>query len=309
MTMIRQILYATDLSPASEPAWREAQLLGRLLNAEVLVLHVVGSVTFPAEGYFPPHLYQEMVDAAHQNAHEGLNRLLEGLPEPFLKVRSRVEQGPAGQRILAVAREEAADLIVMGTHGRTGVSRVVLGSVADRVVRQAPCPVLTVRAPADGVPQPRRAISRICYATDFSPAARAAWPLALTLAEAAGAELDLVHVTPLPVPDRHLSPETIGRMAELLEEQGRIEADRFLQPSAFPRERLHVVIGRGVVGEQIVHLAQERAADFIVMGTHGWSGLLRWMLGSVAHHVIQVAPCPVLAVGPGGGQEERPHEA
>src|SRR5262249_12451810 len=89
----------------------------------------------------------------------------------------------------------------------------------------------------------------------------------------------------------------------LLGEQGRTEVERFLQqsehlgPGGLPRDRVEVLIGHGVVEDQIAHWAQGRTADLIVMGTHGWSGLLRWMLGSVAQHVLQTAPCPVLTVG------------
>jgi len=112
-------------------------------------------------------------------------------------------------------------------------------------------------------------------------------------------------VTMVPVADRHLSPDLLGRMARLLREQGEAEAERFLrQAPALPPERVHVLMGHGAVGEQIVHWARARAADLIVMGTHGWSGLLRWMLGSVAHQLIQAAPCPVLTVGPAGHDEE-----
>lgn len=316
-TTIRSIVCATDLSQASEPAWEAAQRLARLFDAEVVLVHVVPPLAIPIEGYFPPHMYQELVDGASREAMAGLEAWLGGMAEPRPKARLRVEEGSAAQRIVEAARDESADLLVVGTHGRTGFGRILLGSVADRIVRVAPCPVLTVgpRAGAPGVAP----MGRILYATDFSPSARAAWRWAVALAEASGAELDLLHVTTQPVPDRHLSPELLGRMAQVLEEQGRIEAERFLEawdrarrtPGAaapgLSRDRVHVLLGRGVVSEQIVHWAGARAASTIVMGTHGWSGLVRWMLGSVAHQVLQIAPCPVLTVGPEGPGEEPPH--
>jgi nucleotide-binding universal stress UspA family protein len=128
----------------------------------------------------------------------------------------------------------------------------------------------------------------------------------VALAEAAGAELDLVHVTALPVPDADLSPDAVGRLARLLHEEGEAQAERFLRDSPLPRERVHVVIGRGLVSDQILHWATARGADLIVMGTHGRSGLLRWTLGSVAYHVVQAGPRPpVLTVGPQSlGREE-----
>jgi nucleotide-binding universal stress UspA family protein len=109
------------------------------------------------------------------------------------------------------------------------------------------------------------------------------------------------------VPDADLSLDALGDMARLLHQEGQAKAERFLRDCPLPRERVNVVIGRGVVSDQILHFAKARGAELIVMGTHGWSGLLRWMLGSVAHHVIQAGPRPpVLTVGPQSlGSEER----
>ena len=294
----RQIVCATDLSPASLPAWEEAQLLAGLLGARLVLLHVVAPVSIPVEGYFPPALYGELMDSTRADATREIERLVAGQIDPKLAVTVRVEDGSAASRIADIAGETPTDLIVMGTHGRTGFNRALWGSVADRVVRTAPCPVVTV--PARVAVGGGRRLARILYPTDFSPPARAAWSWVATLAQAAGAEVDLIHVTPAPVPDRHLAPDLVDRMAQILQQQGEAEAERFLQRVTFPRDRVHVHIATGIVGEQIVHLARARSAGLIVMGTHGWSGLVRWMLGSVAQHAIQAAPCPVLTVGPKG---------
>jgi len=298
MTAIRRILCATDLSAASEPAWEEAERLAALLKAELRLLHVVPVVPVPLEGYFPPDLYQEVMEGGEREARERLERLLGDRGDRSLAVTPRIERGAPAARILAVAAEESADLLVLGTHGRTGLDRLVLGSVVDRVTRTAPCPVVTVRV---GRAAPgSRPLARLCYATDFSPTARAAWPYAVALAEAAGATVDLLHVTPQPVPDRLLSLEALGRMARLLREQGEAQAAEFLADCPLARERVHAAIVSGDPAEQILHWVEARSTDLVVMGTHGWSGLVRWMLGSVAHHVIQLAPCPVLTVGPQG---------
>jgi nucleotide-binding universal stress UspA family protein len=299
MMSIHRIVYATDFTPASESAWDEAQRLGRLLGAEIVLLHVVGPPpVLPVEAYIPPQVYTDLLESERRQARDGFDRLLGSVTGSGLKVRIRLEEGSPAARILEVVAQETADLLVVGTHGRTGLDRVVLGSVTDRMVRQARCPVLTVRAAAER--RPPRELRRICYATDFSPAARAAWPWVVTLAKAAGAEVDLVHVTFGPVPDRHLSAEAVARMAQLLRDQGQGEAERFLEDSALSRDRVHVHLSPGVPAEQIVRRAQEQDADLIAMGTHGWSGVVRWMLGSVAHHVVQTAPCPVLTVSPMG---------
>lgn len=302
MTLARRVLCATDLSPASRRAWDEARRLAALCGAEVTLLHVVPPAPLPPGAYLPPGLAQQLVDEGLRDARARLDEWLAEAPDPAPRVGVRLEQGGAAARILEVAAEEKADVVVMGTHGRTGPGRVLLGSVADRVVRLAPCPVLTVSARTS--PAPAGRLARICYATDFSPGARAAWPWALGLAQAAGAEVDLVHVTPLAAAERQLAAETLGRMADLLHVEAEAQTRRFLEGCPLPKERVHVLVGRGDVADEIHHWARSRAADLIVMGTRGWSTLIRWMLGSVAHHVIPTAPCPVLTVGPRSPSEE-----
>jgi nucleotide-binding universal stress UspA family protein len=299
MTTIDRIVVATDLSPASEPAWLEAQRLGQLCAAEIVVLHVVPPIHVLPPGSFAPGVAQDVVDAAYHAAQEGIDRLLAGVTGSSVKARSRLEEGAPAPRILEVARDESADLVVVGTHGRSGLGRLVLGSVADRVLRQAAVPVVTVRS--DLHREGRRATRRICYATDFSPTAGAAWPWVVALADAAGAEVDLVHVAFGPLPDVRLTAQAIGEMARFFDDQAGAEAERFLHDAGLPRDRVQVRICNGVEADRIVHWAQERDADLIVMGTHGWSGLVRWMLGSVSQRVIQTAPCPVMTIGRAGG--------
>ena len=144
-----------------------------------------------------------------------------------------------------------------------------------------------------------RTLARILYPTDFSPAAAAAWPLAQELAERSGATLLVLHV-PLQVPDdsrialavRDAMRATIRRRAE--EAYATLTRGTTLPPA---RLALHLVTG--VPAAEIVGQARAHQVDLIVMGTHGYSGAVRWLVGSVAQHVIRTAPCPVLTVGPG----------
>jgi nucleotide-binding universal stress UspA family protein len=162
MKTVRRLLCATDLSAASRPAWEQAQQLGTLFGAEVLLLHVLPAAAVPTTVYFPWTLVEELREAGERQARERPDALLSGSSDSGVKTRVRVESGmPVARMILEVAREEEADLIVMGTHGHTGLGRVLLGSVADRVVRLAPCPVVTVPAEAEGLPGPGR-IARVC---------------------------------------------------------------------------------------------------------------------------------------------------
>ncbi len=104
----------------------------------------------PVEGYFPPEVYQELLESGDRQARGGLEGLVAGLGQAGPKTEIEVEHGGAADRILAVAEARGADLIVVGTHGRTGLNRVLLGSVADRVIRSAACPVVTARTLAPG---------------------------------------------------------------------------------------------------------------------------------------------------------------
>jgi nucleotide-binding universal stress UspA family protein len=299
---VQRIVCATDLSPASEPAWEQARRLGQVFNADVLLLHVVAPVWLPTDDSTSPALYQDWAKTSRQQAQERVDQLVYRAGDPEGKVHSRVEEGSPGWRILEAARREAADLIVMGTHGRAGVRRVVLGSVAENVVRLAPCPVLTVRSTPSAQVAARwarpRSECRILYATDFSPSARAAWPWTRALAEATKGRVYLLYVAPEAVVDPQLATADFGRMAQRIHEQGQALADEFLAQAALPREVVRVLLRRGAAGDEIVRAARAHAPDFIVMGTKAAPGALRWMLGSVAHRVIQTAPCPVLTVGP-----------
>ncbi len=150
MAAIRRILHATDYSPASRPALRTAIDLARALRGELLVVHVLSPVVVPVlagEVYLPPATYDELERSARAAAQRHLDRVAQRAKQAGARVSKRLIEGsPVADRIVRAARALRADLIVMGTHGRTGVTRVVLGSVAARVVATASCPVLTVRA-------------------------------------------------------------------------------------------------------------------------------------------------------------------
>jgi len=141
MLGIHTILHPTDFSEHSEFALRLAGALARDYGARLIVLHVFEPPPLVyGEVMLPPPL-EDLRSAAQQQ----LDQL--SVPDVNVRVQRRLEQGDSVLEILHVAREAVADLIVMGTHGRTGLKRLLMGSVAERVTRQAPCPVLTVRTP------------------------------------------------------------------------------------------------------------------------------------------------------------------
>jgi universal stress protein A len=144
--MFRRILFGTDFSPASRPAFRRAVELARQSRGRLLVVHVMPSGwPLGAEGYVTPRMYQEMETAVRQSAQKQLDRLVARARKAGAAARGLLLSGPAPEAIARAVRKERADLVVVGTHGRTGFQRLLAGSVASRIVGTAPCPVLTVR--------------------------------------------------------------------------------------------------------------------------------------------------------------------
>ena len=146
MKSFRRILYATDFSAASRPAFKKAIQVARANGARLLIGHVLPSVgTLGWNGYVTPLMYKEMEQALRLGAAKRLERFRKQAEKAGVRSEALLLQGfPAGE-ISAAAKSQKADLVVVGTHGRTGMARVLVGSVASRVIASAPCPVPAVR--------------------------------------------------------------------------------------------------------------------------------------------------------------------
>lgn len=147
MRRIRTILHPTDFSRASAPAFKRAVQMAKDNRAQLLILHVLApaSPMLMTDGYVPPKVYDDMEAAARAEAQKQLRRLVEKAKHSGARVKPILLEGIAHERIIQAARSRKADLVVIGTHGRTGFARFFLGSVASRVLAISPCPVLTVR--------------------------------------------------------------------------------------------------------------------------------------------------------------------
>lgn len=146
--MFYRIVVPTDFSDCAREAWSMAKRLGGAPGSELILTHVLTEVPRFGEGVLTAQSASEIEAAARRWAEATLEEWAAAARAEGLKARSALRTGVAYQEIVALARDERADLIVIGTHGRGGLNRVLLGSVADRVVRLAPCPVLTMREPA-----------------------------------------------------------------------------------------------------------------------------------------------------------------
>jgi nucleotide-binding universal stress UspA family protein len=143
---MRRVLHATDFSTASSRAFKRAVDIAKASGAELLLVHVLPSV-FPvvADGYVSPKVYEDLEAATRADGQKRLDRLARRARASGARVKSLLLEGAPHERIAQAARARKADMVVIGTHGRTGFAKLVLGSVASRVLAISPCPVLTVR--------------------------------------------------------------------------------------------------------------------------------------------------------------------
>jgi universal stress protein A len=146
--MFHRVLVPTDFSTCSEEAWRLARGVAKMSGGELILSHVLTETPLYGEGLFNMTTVRDVYEAARKWAEGTLEEWVAKARAEGLSARAVLRTGTAYAEIVNLARDERAGLIVIGTHGRGGVDRALLGSVADRVVRLAPCPVLTVREPA-----------------------------------------------------------------------------------------------------------------------------------------------------------------
>jgi nucleotide-binding universal stress UspA family protein len=280
---IRRILCPTDFSSFSRRAFDHALPLAAWYEAALKVLHVLPGSVIPASEVAYIGSPMLLDPGLREAAATELSGLVAPAARAGIHAEALLREGKTAAEILRAAHELPADLIVMGTHGRTGFERWVLGSVAETVLRRAPCPVLTVPAHAAERPQPLF-FKRILCATDFSPASEAALRYAVSLAEEAQSNLMLVHV----LEGAHRRPEfDCASRAQLRKTMSR-EAPEWCVPEE--------ILAWGQAAPEILRLARENEAGLIVMGVHG-RGLLDLMaFGSVTHQVVREATCPVLTV-------------
>ncbi|MGH7414987.1 MAG: universal stress protein [Candidatus Rokuibacteriota bacterium] len=147
MARLRRIMHATDFSRASTPAFKHAVAMGKADRAQLIVVHVMAppSLALSGEGYVSPRLYEDLEASARAQAQKRLDAIVAKARRAGARATGLLVEGVPHERIARAARSRKADLLVIGTHGRTGLAKFFLGSVATRLIAGAPCPVLTVR--------------------------------------------------------------------------------------------------------------------------------------------------------------------
>lgn len=291
MLNIRDVLFPTDFSEHAGRALPHALALARRFDARIHMLHAV--VLHAADPNEPDHRFPDLDEAWKKLDAWAEERLEAGIGEEdrVEVVRERVRGISAAPVIVDYAVEGGVDLVVMGTHGRRGLRHMMLGSVAEEVVRTAPCPVLTVRG--EGPRGPAAGLDRVLVPVDMSEHSFRALEVARKLAAAWGGAVEVLHVVEDPTrPDIYGGPPTGPRV-----DHGRVRETLVARLGGGEEEvpvEVHVDVGQAV--STVAEFAETEEVDVIVLASHGLTGIKRALLGSVAERVIRQAPCPVLTV-------------
>lgn len=287
MLAIQRILFTTDFSDGAARAFPQAVYLADKHDADLHIVNV-------AE---PGSASGETLPVSPETLQGWLGAL--GVPGVGLGdltiVQKQIESGSPAERLVGYADDQDIDLVVMGTHGRRGVRRMLLGSVTEEVVRKAACPVFTVQAEAEQAPG--QAVHRILVPVDFSEASEMALLHATEIAQTYGADVHLLHVVEEVLypsaygvdPPSMSSQNVVGRVENALGKMAREEIGY---------EQVQVSATVGYAPLTILDYVEENEIDLVVIATHGRSGLDRVLLGSVAERVIRQSPVPVFVVKP-----------
>jgi nucleotide-binding universal stress UspA family protein len=298
---VKNVLFATDFSEASEAALPYAAAFSARYGSQIHLTHVLPEVTFLRPGVPDSAVIGSTYEDARSGVHQKMRRLalrLKDYPQC-----TYIRHGEIPRVVSDLVREQEIDLVVAGTHGRTGLGRLIMGSVAEEILRQAPCPVLTVgpnvvgakvrnmaHRDREGSPRPAE-IRTILYATDFKDRSNQAITLAISLAREFQARLGLLHVIDDYGDRLHEQPGPIDLVLSELRELVPEDAGLQYAPEALAQF--------GVPAESILQTAAERETDLIIIGARPANGHLKATthLGTgVAHRIIVGANCPVLTV-------------
>jgi nucleotide-binding universal stress UspA family protein len=286
---LKNILLLTDFSEPSVAALQYATMIARAYDSKVTVLHVVVPSIY---SYMAGEMSASLLDAEDETAQKEMGRVqaqLTGLPSEVI-VRRDTGVWPSLAEFL---HERDVDLIVLGTHGRTGLKKVMFGSTAEEVFRRTTIPVLTVGPAVRRPAQSGNQFNCVLLATDFNSVSSVAASYAMSLAQENQSRLVLLHVLPAPKLTKgcrasNLSvAETLHRLQDVLPR----DAELWCRPEP--------VVEHGKPGAQILATAERRGADLIVLGVQGMDRLAELAARAdraIAYEVIAHAACPVLTL-------------
>jgi nucleotide-binding universal stress UspA family protein len=292
MLKFQNIVCPVDFSEFSTRACDYAYSLAKHYGAKLYFEHVVQPLTAAYPYYAFPDAVNQIYWNLGADAEERLREMTKGFFWNGTQPQFAVHRGLVPESILNFAGQQKADLIVMGTHGRQGLDRLTMGSVTEKVLRKARCPVLAVRKPFHDFVAPADKnepvhLKKIIYATDFSDYALRALDYALSLAMEYNSELTLLHVLE-EVPEATELQAATARAIRQLENPIPKDAENWC--------KVKPVVRLGKPYQEIIQLALESEADLIVLGVRGRNAVDLALFGSTTHRVLQLGSTPVLAV-------------
>ena len=277
---IGNIIVSTDFSPASETALLFALGIARRNNAKVWIIHVVGDTFFSEE------TQQRVVnDAWREGQRQMTDHFIAGRLDG-VENKLIVETGSVTDVLIREVKTHHAEMLVIGTSGRSRLTKLFMGSIAESIFRQAPCPVMTVGPGTKAKEVPPGGPRRVLFATGFSKHSLAAGELAVRIAARQEAELILLHVGPDPL---------TGLREDYVHHNEKRLRDTVTQDVklAVP---VKTVVRFGVAAEQILSVAHEMKPDLIVLGVRQPEGFGRRLRWATAYEVVSKAKCPVITV-------------
>jgi len=301
MVRIRRILCPVDFSEASQHAIEHALALARWYGASISAFHVYSPMFMPVPGLPPPDDRVPDIELTRVRAETAAR--FEAARADGVGVDVLVEVGQPARHIIDLAISLPADVIVMGTHGASGFEHLLLGSVTEKVLRKAPCPVLTV--PPRTQATSKLPFRRLLCAVDFSNSSLSGLELACSLARESGAALTILHVVEWPWQEPpppllgELPPDQAFALAEFRRrlEKSATERLKGLVPETV-RAPCAIVprVAHGKSYVEILRVAAEESADLIVMGVHGRNAADLMLFGSTTNQIVRRATCPVLTL-------------
>lgn len=284
---LRNMLFATDFSHAASAAAPYAARLAKQYGAKLYALHVRPPAINPMT---PPESWPGLEEAAEVVAERQRQELLGTFAG--IKLEVLIKEGDLWSNLMTTVEENKIDLIVIGTRGRSGFSKFLLGSSAEEILRKAPCPVLTIGPHCRTESKRSEEFTRILLATDLSPDSAATVPYAISLAEEYQARLILLHVIEEPnegdqVRSSNLAESSYCLLCSLIP----VDVGLPYVPD--------YVVEHGATPDKILEIAATHEADLIVFGVRratGFPGAATHLPTSIAHKVVSHATCPVLTV-------------
>jgi nucleotide-binding universal stress UspA family protein len=301
MTAIKQILCPVDFSDVSQHALEHAVAIAGWYKASVSALHVYRSSSVSGPNEMPSD--QRLSDEALTRLRADTDAWIERASPRGTVVDVLFGTGQPAPQILDLASCLPADMIVMGTHGASGFEHLVLGSVTEKVLRKARCPVLTVPPRAHATSA--LPFKQLLCAMDFSESSLAALELALSFAEESGSALTLLHVIEWPWEEppgpvlQELPPEQATALAEFrcyVTQRATERLERLVPEGIRDRCRIMLRVAHGKAYAETLRVAAEDRTDLIVMGVHGRNAVDLLVFGSTTNQVIRRATCPVMTL-------------